>query len=202
MKAKKRFPNPLILLAVLLILLGSCSDDSKDRIIDGEEDAYQDLKDKDDVLVNFELAYNNRNIDAYRQILDEDLEAFVFVFDPADLAAGKTPDQWGYQRELEVTGRMFTRGGSDPVSSIGLSLTYPEGDAAWVEAAPPSGYESEHWFEKAVLYNLTVKTTSGTTYYAVDHSALFVIRYRYNSHISTSPADSVWQVVQYYDLGS
>lgn len=196
----KRFLILLVVLLASLALSGSCVLDPKEEGGGGGGgggDDWADLKAKDDVLHNFELAYNNRDINQYKKLTDEDETVFIFVFSREDFNSGKTPDQWERAKEVEVTGRMFQRGGSDPIQSMNMNFSYAEGDIAWEEATPPEGHEQEKWYQKIVTYDFTVETTSGQTYYAVDSQALFIVRYNFNSVAE----DSVWQVVQYYDLG-
>ncbi|MBI4720351.1 MAG: hypothetical protein HY770_03835 [Chitinivibrionia bacterium] len=201
----KRFLVPLVFLSALAMLFGSCIlDPEKKPPVVPPDETYKSLKEKDHVLYNFQMAYNNRNIDRYRHILDQDTQTFIFVFSPEDYNADppKTPQDWGLVKELEVTGKMFKQGGTDPITSISLTLTYAAGDIGWEETTPPAGHETERWYQKMVSYDLTVKTISGNTFFAIDLPSLYVIRYSHNSELSSEPADSVWQIVQWYDLGS
>lgn len=195
----KRFLVPLVCLSALALLFGSCILDPKEKKDDDPPvtKEYKSLKEKDDVLFNFELAYNSRDLNEYIKLTDEDESVFIFVFAKEDFESGKTPQQWPRAKEVEVTGRMFQRGGSDPIQSINMNFSYAAGDIAWEDATPAEGHEQENWYQKFVTYDLTVETTGGQTYYAIDSQALFIIRYGFNS----VAADTVWQVVQYYDLG-
>lgn len=192
----KRFLVPFVCLSALALLFGSCILDPKEKKDDDRPptQAFKSLKEKDHTLFNFELAYNNRDFNEYKKLTDEDESVFIFTFRQAD----ETEVQWGRAKELEVTGRMFLRGGADPIQTMSMDFSYVEGDITWEEYTPPAGHEQENWYQKYVTYDLTVVTTGGQTYYAIDSQALFIIRYSFNSVVN----DSVWQVVQYFDRGA
>jgi hypothetical protein len=193
----KRFLVPLVCLSALALLFGSCILDPKKEPPpdNGGGGTFKPLKDKDDVLYNFELAYNNRDINEYTKLTDEDASVYIFVFSPEDFASGKTAQSWERAQDLEITGKIFLRGGK--TKNLSMNFDYVEGDLTWEEATPPAGHEEESWYQKTVSYDLSLEMTNGQIYFAVDSQALFIIRYGFN----TIAADTVWQVVQYRDLG-
>ena len=77
------------------------------------------------------------NLDRYDELLDVD---FVFYFSTDEAGQGLVPLQWDRAAEIGATRNMFdpnyTAPGTDPVSRISLSLTYPEGDHSWTQVTP------------------------------------------------------------------
>jgi hypothetical protein len=53
---------------------------------------YQDLTERDHVLNNLELCYNEQNINEYARLLDD--PNFTYYFSETDFADGKTPELW------------------------------------------------------------------------------------------------------------
>jgi len=111
-----------VVLAAVGLLAGSCILDPKKAPPKkggpiGQE--YRSLKEKDDVLINLQLAYNDRNISQYDKLLDDD---FIFIFSQTDWQAGKTPRQWDRTSEIRATTNMFSRNptGKDPITSLSL----------------------------------------------------------------------------------
>jgi len=137
----------------------------------GGNQTFKSLEVRDDVFNNLELAYNTRQINEYDRLLDDN---FTFFFSPNDVSEGTVQfSQWDRAAEIGATRNMFDPTFSppnrDPISSIDLSITFPEGDGAWqvIPGTADNGHPNEDWYEKTMTYLLTVKAgdttfTSGT----------------------------------------
>ncbi len=91
-----------IVVCFLLLIICSCSED---RIIpDINIPVPISLKEKDDVLYNLELAYNNRNIDHYVRLL---VQEFIFIFSPEDFVSGKTPQFLNRNEDITAMRNLF-----------------------------------------------------------------------------------------------
>ena len=186
-----------LIAAVFLVLSGlTCSES------DPEEPGpppppptgYQNLTQKDHVLNNLELAYNERSFTRYAELLDD--PNFVYFFSDEDYAVGRTPEQWGRAEDLDSHQRMFNP--NNPVHkvlSIKLTLEYPAGQ--WVETTPDQGqFPGETWYYKEVTYNLTVVVEAqpqNITYLAQNLKALFTVR-----RIEKN-GKQIWQIVEWRD---
>jgi len=197
----KRFFVPSILTVFVIFLASSCILDPKKELSDGGKKGgtYKSLLEKDDVLHNLELCYNERNFTQYDKLLDD---GFIFLFTQEDYSSGKTPDQWDRLQDITATQHLFDRnysGKEDPVRTISLTLTYTPGDLSWVETTPPQGqgYDNETWFQKTANYDLTITTTTDVTYFALESQALFQIRRAFVA----SANDTLWRIVRWSDLG-
>jgi len=110
---------------------------------------------KDDVLHSLELSYNERNLQEYDKLLDDN---FVMIFSATDVSEGVTPDQWGREKEVDVTRQMFDPNHPNPnlrITSIDCSLDYEPGD--WEEETANPDHPDESWWRKTVTYYLIMK---------------------------------------------
>jgi hypothetical protein len=195
----KRFIAPLLVVVTVSFLAGSCILDPKKVPPDKKTTGgtYKSLKSKDDVLLNLELSYNERNLTQYDKLLDDN---FTFFFSDADFSSGKVNyQQWDRALEIQSTRHLFDRnysGSQDPIRSISLKLLYSPGDIGWEETTPDSSYQGEKWYQKTVNYDLTVQTTANHQFLAQDLQALFVIRYAFVPSLN----DTIWRIVQWYDI--
>lgn|GEM_PF-2930594 len=191
----------LTVLAILSILMPGASS----CIFDAEKDkpdpdkpppAYKPLDEKDNLLDNLELAYNQRNAQEYSKLLDPAPNVFVFHFSPTDIAEGKVKSsQWDVAKENDVTAKMFSRrppAPLPPAESISLELTYTAGDDAYIPVTPAS-HPNETWYEKPVEYRLTV--TIGATTYTQNKTVLALFTMRFTE----VAGDSVWQITTWRD---
>jgi hypothetical protein len=89
----------------------------KDTVIPPLPSNYLPQTSPANVLANLQTAYEERNIDRYKELFAED---FIFVFNPLDPVDPDhpNPDQWSLTEELTVTENMFT---DELVSKIELS---------------------------------------------------------------------------------
>jgi ketosteroid isomerase-like protein len=122
---------------------------------------YRDLTERDQALENLKHAWNDRNLERYDELLDDD---FVFLFSNTDYEQGIVPyQQWGRAADIGAARNVFdpnfSKPGMYPVSAVDLSLFYAPGDDEWIEVPPadPVEYPDETWYEKTVTYSLAVK---------------------------------------------
>jgi hypothetical protein len=86
----------------MLSLIYSCNEK---RIIESEiPSAYKNLKEKDDVLFNLELAYDERNIDEYIKLLDQ---GFTFFLSPQDYTTHQLPHSLNREEDITATRNFF-----------------------------------------------------------------------------------------------
>lgn len=155
---------------------------------------YQSLAVRDNLIFNLELAYNQRNLEAYRKLFD-DSGAFQFFFSPTDISNGNVRQtQWGITKELAATGAMFDRNPlSGPAADdIDLDLNYVEGDSTW-QPYVPSSHPGETWYDKSVEYQIRVRI--GVTTYTQNKVAFALFTARFTE----VDGDSVWQIVAWRD---
>jgi len=188
----------LALAGIFLLALNSCILDPKEgKTPPKPTQPYKDLSgERDNVLFNLEKSYNERNIDQYNKLLDND---FVFHFSNVDVQQGNVNvTQWDRAAEINANKNMFdpnfNKPGVEPVSSIDLSLTYVAGDNNWTQVTPPDPvkYPGETWYEKIVNYTLTVKAGSNE-YQGLNIQASFVVRW------ATVEGQSYWRIVSWHD---
>lgn len=157
--------------------------------------AYLDLTERDHVLENLQLCYNQRNFTEYSRLLDE--SKFVYYFSFADFMEGKTPELWGRLLDLSSAMNLFdlTYPGVYRAISIGLSLQYPADQ--WITIIPDQGqFPGETWYQKTVYYNLTVVAEAqpeNITFIAQNLQALFTIRQ------SEVDGEQEWRIVEWRD---
>jgi hypothetical protein len=151
---------------------------------------YKDLQEKDDVLVNLEMAYDNLSFSEIDRLLDDN---FVFFFSDYDFGSGNTPAQWDRVSELSATANMFSGvspPGPDPIIAIDVSLTYPPG--GWTAFTPP-GFPTETWYQKMVRYDFVVEAPP-ITYLTLNVDMMVQIRY------ADVGGESGWHLVTWLDF--
>jgi hypothetical protein len=147
----------IIVLLAILAVASSCILDPKKEPEDKLPPAgatFEDLKEKDDTLVNLELLFNEYNSSEYDRLLDGD---FLFFFSDADFSSGKTPDQWGREVETRSYGNFYDKNRSENrVTSNTLNLTYAADN--WTEITPDDQvtYPDESWYVSTVTYDMSV----------------------------------------------
>jgi hypothetical protein len=177
----------LAALAVLSLLgLGACilnpgeTDDPKD--IQGNSPVRQALTTKSAVVNNLVYAYFNRDIDVYRELLDDN---FYFVFQDADLGNPDIPDDGNWLRDDDVnaTTNLFNENFVDPdgiqapADEIELQLFGYEDldESSWdVYAGAKDFPDTNDWYETALRYHLEV--SAGEDLYIADDRARFIVR--------------------------
>jgi hypothetical protein len=189
----------LPLLAVLLVMpIWSCSDD--DDPVKPKEEAYKCLEaacPRDNVLFNLQSAYNDRNIKRYDELLDAD---FIFYFSAADVQGGVvSTEYWSRAAEINACKNIFdpnySNPSQEPVQDIDLLLVYPSGDDQWTPNPAPDQvrYPGETWYQKIVIYNITVQLPGDYQYVGLNKQAAFVLR------AATVGSQQVWRIVTWRD---
>lgn len=188
----KRTTFWIIALVVVAGLTTSCILDPKDTPEEKDQPivTFKSLQERDDVLFNLELAYNERRILEYDKLLDD---AFIFYFDDADYSTNKTPVQWDRTTEVNANANMFDQNyqGDLRAITIDLELTYPAGE--WTEEPENEVHPGESWYRKIVDYDLVIVTEGGMEYRALKLQAQFTIRW--------DDTKKLWQLRMWHDLG-
>lgn len=150
---------------------------------------------RDNVLINLKSAYNDRNISRYDELLDDD---FIFYFSAEDVLNG-TVSYWSRAAEINANKNMFDPNYSnptqEPVQDIDLGLTYPQGDDQWTQITPEDQvkYAGETWYQKIVVYNLTVQLPGDFQYVGLNKQAAFVLR------VATKDSQQTWKIIVWRD---
>jgi hypothetical protein len=192
----KRIARSLAVLLIPTIGLSSCS---ADRVTPPPPPPtspnFKSLKQKDNLLHNLELAYNQRNHEEFRKLLDQSGD-FIFFFSPTDVSEGRVKNlRWDVSQELAATQKMFNRSpppGEPRADRIDLTLFYTEGDGAWDPFAPPS-HPGETWYKKPVEYRLFVKVGD------VDYTQNKAVIAEFTVRFTEVAGDSLWQIVTWRD---
>jgi len=151
---------------------------------------------RDNVLKTLQLAYVNRVIEKYQEILDD---GFVFHFSQADFNQGNVEvEQWDRAADIASTRNIFNRNFQDPevkpISKISLTLRYPEGDDSWNQMTPEDQetYPDETWYEKTVRYDL-IATSGPIDYTGLDIEASFIVR------AAEVNGKQIWRIISWRD---
>jgi hypothetical protein len=143
---------------------------------------FEDLTKKSNVLNNFALAHNKRDMTHYDALLDDN---FTFSYDQSAIAGPPETIQW--DRGVDVAATQGLLSGTDKID-FALDL---EG-LKWAEV--PAGDET--WYETTVFYHYTVKN-GDTTYIPLAGSKMsFTVR-----NVGTSDGPH-WQLVALRDIGA
>ena len=191
------------LLPVLVMLVAapmfSCNHD--DPFVDPPpKSGYKPLNGpRDNVLFNLQKIYNERDIDRYDELLDDN---FVFYFSGYDVEGGLVVNPiWSRASDFCATKNMFDPNFSKPdvgpVGNIQLALSYPTGDDKWTPITPPENhvtYAGETWYEKVVTYCLTV-TAGDQQFIGCDLNASIVVR---KATVEGFP-NTIWRIVVWRD---
>jgi len=152
---------------------------------------------RDNVLFNLQLSWNDRNIARYDELLDAD---FIFYFSAADVSGGiVSGEYWSRAQEINASKNVFDPNYSnptqEPVQDIDLALVYPSGDGEWTPFDPqdPVKYPGETWYQKIVVYNLTVQLPGDFQYVGRNKQAEFTVR------AAAADSKQIWQIVIWLD---
>jgi len=151
----------------------------------------QNLTQKEHVLNNIELAYNQRNVEWYHGVLDQN---FTFILAPGDVGGG-VPTSWGRATELDLHTRLFDKNYTAlPCQSIKMDLNLDS--VQWTEFTPQSA-PSETWYLTTIYYNFTFEIAPNTYINDTGTKATFTVR-------DAGPSGNYahhWQLVEMRDLG-
>lgn len=193
---------PAIVAAVfVLVAANSCIFDAEQKPPDNDKPrpvVYKSLHERDDVIENLETAYNQRNIDQYKRLLDND---FIFHFSQTDVDNQTVNvENWDRAAEIAATQNIFDPNfnppnGRAPISSIDLAITFRAGEDDWLRVTPsdPVKYPGEVWYEQTVGYFLTVQAGDLTLTSQNTINASFVIRF------AEADGDSIWRIIAWRD---
>jgi len=183
-------------------LLNSCILDPKNEKNDdddgGTSTPYEDLTQRDHILINLDKAYNEMNINEYRNLLAPG-DDFTFFFSQADIDSGHVENSsWGRAAEESATHNMFNRVPSKDegfvIDRIDLRLDYTPGEDVWVlDAGAPGNHEGEDWYERTVTYNMTI-TAGNDSFISTDIIASFVIKL-----VDMGGGDMRWKIIAWRD---
>ncbi len=154
---------------------------------------FQPLTEREHVLNNLELSYNERAIAQFDSLLDPD---FIFYFAPGDVR-GAVPTHWGSVEETSVTTMLFdpylNTPGVPVWRSIRMDLKFESG-VSWTDTIPPA-YPTETWHTTTVYYEFTMEIAPDGTYIAVPGTrAQITVR-----NVGTDDAPQ-WRLVAWRDL--
>jgi hypothetical protein len=196
MMATRRSIILLLGLAITATLALSCGSDDTTTIRDCFScqcnPAYcaQKLTQKERVLTNLELAYNNRRVDWYTDVLDAN---FTFLLSPGDVGGG-LPEQWDRATEVDIHTRLFDKNYTAlPCQSIFLDVRTEDG-LTWTEFNPPAA-PAETWSTTTLNYDFKFEIYPNTYIPLPGSKASFTIR---NAGTESAPH---WQLVEMHDLG-
>jgi len=184
-----RITSLVLLCLVVCLAAVSCDGDKitpPDETVSAE---FKNLENKDDVLFNLELAYNERDTKEVEKLLGEN---FTFVFSREDHTSGYTPQHWGEAGEIDANRKILdpNLSGDKRVTSIDLSFDYPEDN--WTEETSNLDHPGESWYTQTIGYSFTVKTASDWEYRASAMQALFKIRW--------DEPSGRWRVAEWSDI--
>jgi len=149
----------------------------------------KNLTQKEDVITNMELAYNNRKIDWYNGLLDKN---FTFFLSSGDVGGG-LPAQWDRAEELLLNQRLFDKNyDALPCQSISMDIRLEDG-GTWVEVVQPT----ETWYKITLHYDFKIEINPNTYIPLPDSQAEFTVR----DAGPTGKYAHHWQLVQFRDLG-
>lgn len=134
------------------------------------------------VLKNLEQAYNQKNLELYKNVLSEDFRFELIASEADEINSGVDLDGdgcadtwWGYQREISYHTNLFRDGSSDgrypPPDQINLTLEIPQEDL-W-EEDPEAGHEN--WWIVTCFFELTLEFYNrSSNQYATGYSTFYL----------------------------
>ncbi len=181
-----------LLMLVLSYSLASCGNDDEDPPAD---DSYLPQTSEDNVMENFQRAYEMRDVDAYARLLAAD---FQFYLDPVTretLGIGF----WSRTEDSLRTEQLFT---ASDVTRIVIDLDWPRGSANNA-GYPPPGEDWTKLFINDVFLDVDFAPAGQevTTFRVQDQTQLFYFR-RGRTDPSSGPADTLVYLVEWRDQGS
>jgi|WetSurMetagenome_2_1015567.scaffolds.fasta_scaffold77516_3 hypothetical protein len=116
----------LVLLPLLLMLTGCpFSPDHSTRPPIIPDSPYHARTSISDVLYNLKLSYNEKNIEEYRLLLNDE---YTYVFDPKDVGHNGIPDSWGKADDILSAEHLFSKQPNlDGYKMEAISLNFEEG---------------------------------------------------------------------------
>lgn len=191
MKSQLRSSGLLAALIAATAMSFACSSGGPTAPTHPQAPQLKNLAQKEDVLSNIELAYNQRQIQWYDGVLDQN---FTFFLSPRDVGGG-LPDQWDRATEISLHMRFFDKNYTAlPCQSIKMDLKL---DAVqWTEITPQSA-PTETWYSTTIYYNFKFEIAPNTFINDTGTKATFTVR-------DAGPSGNYahhWQLVEMRDLG-
>jgi len=178
-----------IALAALAVLAG-CSDDDPAKPTPPKEK----LDSPAAVLEKLEEAYVQRNVALYDSIIGDGFSGFLFWFCACDVQMGTVPESWARSDELASATALFT---SERVTSIDLRLSY---GSSYPDTSV--GHDGRRIIDVTDVYLTVVDQppadVEATTYLVQGQRG----RFAFDVHWVDAQGDSIWRVVEWWDLGS
>jgi hypothetical protein len=181
----------LLLFVALVATISACGDDGTEP---GPlpPSSLKNLTQREDVILNFESAYNQRRVDWYEGILDA---SFTFFLSTGDVNNG-LPASWNRADEVAIHIKMFDSNGfSMPVQSIFMDIRTEDG-VSWIESDSPSN-PGEKWYTATLYYDYKFEIDPNTYIPLTGAKVTLIVRDagahgKYAHH---------WQLVELHDLG-
>ena len=152
------------------------------------QNPYKALTSKDDVLFNLQLLYPQYDWVEYNRVLDDDL---IFFFSEDDIGEGFT--EFEKEDEIRTLQHMGDNSRANAVLSINLNLSYSAGE--WTAIEPEDQkYLGETWYQKTVVYNMTVQAETNMTHISTDVKAQFTIR-----EGEDTDGSKIWRIIRWRD---
>jgi hypothetical protein len=149
----------------------------------------EDLTQKEHVLDNIELAYNERQIEWYKGVLDANFTFFLSVGD----VGGGLPESWDRATEVDVNTKLLDKNYVPfPAQSISLDIRTENG-LTWTEFSPPAA-PTETWYTVTLPYDFRIEIAPNTYIPAPGSMAQFTVRDAGSSYPD-------WRLVEMRDLG-
>lgn len=180
----------LLLLAALVATISACGDDGTEPV-PPPTSSLKNLTQREDVMLNMELAYNKRRIDYYQGVLDQN---FTFFLSTGDVNNG-LPVSWNRADEIDIHAKMFDANNTSmPVQSIFMDIRTD--GVNWIESDSPVN-PGEKWYTTTLYYDFKFEISPNTYIPLTGAKATFTVRdagvYGTYSHH--------WQLVELHDLG-
>lgn len=170
----------LIVLLLPILLMMGCDNPFRPKL------RYQDdttiyNRNPSELLQNLELAYRQKNINIYKELLSPDFR-FELISSEVDIIGidlnndGIKDSWWGYDKELELTNNLFNLGSSDglypPPDFINLNLRIPPQEL-W-ETDPQVGHEN--WIVISCPFELQLQYSSISSSLTANGNARFYLK--------------------------
>jgi hypothetical protein len=133
---------------------------------------FENLKSRDDTIVNVDQAYREKSLEEFGRLFDSD---FAFCF-----TAESGTSCWDRSAALAATGVLFSPSlliESEPVEGVEFGFAYEAGANKWVSSTPPDPrrYPDETLWEKVVDYTIRVSKNGETSIWG-EGRATWIVR--------------------------
>jgi hypothetical protein len=176
-------------LMIMVMALIACDDDDPVKNTPPAAD-FENLTERAHVLNNIEVAYNQRRIDKYSELLDAN---FTFYLSTGDVGGG-LPADWDRAVDMNANTNLFS---SDPdplpkCTRIEMDVQWENG-LTWVEIPAMGG---ETWYTTTVFYDFEFDVEPNSTW--INNPGAKVQFTTRNAGTDEAP---LWKLVEMRDLG-